>query len=258
MRDRKGKGRMKAEAVCGGYAGQKGKRAVNATCYGYLPESVTLRIREPGSALTHLAGLVASLAGTAPLILKARLYGSPVTVLAMTVFMVSMILLYAASTAFHTVVLSERKTEIFRKMDHASIGILIAGSYTAVCLTALRGRMGTILLAAVWALAAASVLFKLLWVSCPKWISSAIYSGMGWLCMFALPGILRALPVKGFLLLLCGGILYTAGGLLYALRLQAFDKRHPRFGSHEIFHLFILAGSLCHYLLAGLYLVHFG
>ena len=136
-----------------------------------------------------------------------------------------------------------------------SISILIAGTYTPVCLTALRGRGGYIMLAVIWGLAAVSMIIKAFWYYCPKWISSSIYIGMGWLSIFFLPTIVRSLPIGAFLWLLIGGIMYTIGGVIYALKLRVFNEKHVRFGSHEIFHLLVMAGTFCHFILMYHYLV---
>ena len=137
------------------------------------------------------------------------------------------------------------------------ICVLIAGTYTPICLTALAGRKGYTLLAIVWGLAILGIVFKFFWVNCPKWVSSLIYIVMGWSCVYAMPQIVDTLPLGGFLWLLAGGILYTVGGVIYALKLKAFDERFKNFGSHEIFHLFVMGGTACHYVFMFCYLVKF-
>ena len=129
------------------------------------------------------------------------------------------------------------------------ISVLIAGTYTPVCLIAIPGRTGYILLGVVWGIALLGILLKALWVTCPKWISSVLYIGMGWTCVLAFTQILNALPTEAFLWLLAGGLIYTAGGVIYALKLPLFNSRHKNFGSHEIFHLFVMGGSICHFIL---------
>lgn len=224
-------------------------KRLNITKYGYMPCSITIKVREPGSAFTHLAGFLGMLVAAGPLLIRARTYGSGYTVCGMLAFVISSLILYGASTAFHWVVAGERVTNIFRKLDHMSISILIAGTYTSVCLTALRDRGGYILLVIIWALAIASMAIKAFWYYCPKWISSAIYIGMGWIAVFVLPAILQLLPLGAFLWLLIGGIMYTIGGVIYALKLNIFNENHIYFGSHEIFHLFVMAGTFCHFML---------
>ena len=138
-------------------------KRLNATKYGYMPCSITIKVREPGSAFTHLAGFLGVLVGAGPLLMRAREFGSAFTYAGMIIFILSALVLYGASTSFHWVVAGERVTNVFRKLDHMSISILIAGTYTPVCLTALRGRGGYIMLAAIWGLAISSMIIKAFW-----------------------------------------------------------------------------------------------
>jgi len=160
-----------------------------------------------------------------------------------------MILLYAASTTYHTFNISEHVNKILRKIDHMMIFILIAGTYTPVCLIVLGNNAGYRLLALVWGIAIAGILVNALWINCPKWFSSLVYIAMGWICVLAFRQIVLALPKSAFLWLLTGGLIYTAGGIIYALKLPIFNATHKNFGSHEIFHLFVMGGSLCHYVM---------
>lgn len=230
-------------------ASAKDTKLREITRYGVLPATISLQIREPGSALTHFAGLILMSIGAGPLLMRARQSGSNFTLAGMIVFVVSCCLLYAASTTYHTVVLDEKKTTVFRKLDHMSISIMIAGTYTPICLTALRGKVGYILLALVWTLALGGVLLKLFWVTCPKWLSSVVYLAMGWLCVFAFPFLEKTLTSEAFAWLAGGGIFYTVGAIIYAMHPKKFDARHIYFGSHEIFHVFIMLGTFCHYML---------
>ena len=207
-----------------------------------------IRIREPGSALTHFAGMLLAVFAAVPLLIKAALDSGEVCFYAMGVFMGSMVLLYAASATYHSVNVPARILKIFRKVDHIMIFYLIAGTYTPVCLVTLPGTQGRLLLVAVWGIALAGTLIKTLWISCPKWFSSVLYIAMGWACLSVLGTLWNVLPLSAFLWLLAGGLLYTAGGVLYALKLPLFNARHKNFGSHEIFHLFVMAGSLCHFI----------
>ena len=207
-----------------------------------------ITIREPGSAITHFIGMMLAVVAAMPLVAKAGLSGSVTTVFAMMIFMGSMVLLYGASTLYHSVTAQGRVLRVFRKLDHMMIFVLIAGSYTPVCMIVLGGKEGYMLLAAVWGIAAAGMLIKLLWINCPKWFSSVIYIAMGWVCVFVFGELMETLSPAGFFWLLAGGIIYTVGGVIYALKTPAFDSRHINFGSHEIFHLFVMAGSICHFI----------
>ena len=209
-----------------------------------------LKLKDPWSAITHgVAGLLA-IAGAAPLLLKAASGASteaPLHIAALAVFILTMILLYTASTIYHSVDSSEKVNRRLRKMDHMMIFVMIAGSYTPVCLIALHNRIGYILCGLVWGVAILGMLLKGLWITCPKWLSSVLYIGMGWTCVLAFTQILNSMSRTSFIWLLTGGIIYTVGGIIYALKLPIFNSKHKNFGSHEIFHLFVMGGSMCHF-----------
>lgn len=209
---------------------------------------MTLKLREPGSAITHFIGAVLSACAAVPLLIRAGSVPGYTNLCAMTVFIVSMILLYSASTTYHSVNLSAGFIKIFRKIDHMMIFVLIAGSYTPICLIVLKGHIGTIMLCVIWGLALIGILIKAFWITCPKWFSSVIYIGMGWTCVFSFVPLVNALSATALCWLVAGGVLYTAGGIIYALKLSIFNSKHEAFGSHEVFHLFILAGSICHFI----------
>ena len=215
---------------------------------------MNITIREPGSALTHFIAMLLALCAAVPLLVRAAVHSGVKSLTAMTVFMISMVLLYAASTIYHSVNCSGRILRIFRKMDHMMIFVLIAGTYPPVCLLTLPKPSGLMLLAAVWGIALVGIFIKGFWITCPKWFSSVLYIAMGWSCLSVLGQLFSLLPLHAFLWLLAGGLIYTAGGIIYALRLPLFDARHPMFGLHEIFHLFVMAGSLCHFVFMFCYL----
>lgn len=210
--------------------------------------NLTIHIKDPGSAITHFIGMIMAVLAAWPLLLKAAQNPDHLYLIAMSIYAASLILLYAASTTYHTFDKSPKVNTLLKKIDHMMISVLIAGSYTPVCLLVLRGKIGTILLTIVWSIAITGILIKAFWVYCPKWVSSILYIGMGWTCILALPQILEALSPAAFGWLLAGGIMYTVGGVIYALKLSIFNNRHKYFGSHEIFHLFVMAGSACHFI----------
>lgn len=212
-----------------------------------------ITIREPGSAITHFIGMMMAVFAAVPLLLKAGATSGTVSLVAMAVFMTSMILLYGASAAYHSVNLNEKYLRMFRKLDHMMIFVLIAGSYTPVCLIVLGGEIGYSLLALVWGIALAGMAVKACWITCPKWFSSIIYIAMGWVCLLVFGQLLDTLPAAAFLWLLAGGIIYTIGGVIYALKLPVFSAKHKTFGAHEIFHLFVMGGSVCHFIFMYLY-----
>ena len=205
------------------------------------------KIKDPGSAITHFIGMLMAMFAATPLIIKSLHEPDYIHVISLTVFIVSMILLYAASTIYHTLNLSERTNRILRKLDHSMIFVLIAGSYTPICLLVLERRTGLIMLALVWGIAITGIIIKGFWVFCPKWVSSVLYISMGWICVLAFSQILNNLTRTEFGWLLAGGIIYTIGGVIYALKLPIFNTKHKNFGSHEIFHLFVMGGSACHF-----------
>ena len=209
---------------------------------------MNIKIKDPWSALTHFIGMLLALFATAPLLVKAAFSGERMNVYAMSVFMISMILLYAASAMYHAFGIGDRLYIVLKKIDHMMIPVLIAGTYTPICLISLKDGIGPILFAMVWIMAIGSILIKAFWVTCPQWFSSALYIAMGWLCIMGMSSIVQNLSRPAFLWLLIGGILYTVGGVIYALKLPLFNSRHKSFGSHEIFHLFVMGGSFCHYI----------
>ena len=209
--------------------------------------TLSLFVKDPGSALTHFIGMIMAAIAALPLLAVAAKHDSYHAVAAFAIFAGSMILLYAASTIYHTFNISEKMNKILRKADHMMIFILIAGSYTPICVIPLKDTVGYPLLALVWTVAIIGMLIKAFWITCRKWFSSIIYISMGWLCVLAMVPLVQALPAAAFVWLVAGGVIYTVGGIIYALKLPLFNSRHQFFGSHEIFHLFVMAGSLCHY-----------
>ncbi len=212
-----------------------------------------ITIREPGSAITHFIGMMMAIFASTPLLIKAAVHSDQTVFIAMVVFMCSMIALYGASAVYHSVTVKDRILRVFRKLDHMMIFVLIAGSYTPVCLIVLGGKLGFTLLAVVWGIALLGMTVKACWITCPKWFSSVIYIAMGWVCLAVFGQLWNSLPHSAFLWLLAGGIIYTAGGVIYALKLPLFNSKHKNFGSHEVFHLFVMGGSICHFIFMYLY-----
>ena len=213
-----------------------------------------ITIREPGSAITHFIAMMMAVFAATPLLIKAALSSDgKITLLALGIFCISMILLYGASATYHSLNISGKALRIFRKIDHMMIFVLIAGSYTPVCLIILGGKLCYTLLSVVWVIALFGMILKACWVTCPKWFSSVIYIAMGWVCLGVFGTLWNVLPHAAFGWLLAGGIIYTIGGVIYALKLPIFNGKHKFFGSHEIFHLFVMGGSICHFIFMYLY-----
>ena len=208
----------------------------------------TFTVKDPISALTHFIGMIlAVLAMPVLLVYHAQQGAGMDALIADTVFMISMILLYGASSAYHTFDAHEKVQLKLKKLDHMSIFILIAGSYTPICVSVLEQPAGMILLMAVWSVAAAGMIFKFCWVTCPRWISSVLYTAMGWACISVIPKLIAAMPLTQFLFLLAGGIFYSVGSVIYAKKKRITPEAWSGFGNHELFHIFVMLGSVCHF-----------
>lgn len=194
------------------------------------------------NVLTHGAGLVAAVAGTAILVVMAALSGDPWKIVAVPIFGASMIVLYAASTAYHAV-RAPRVRARLKVVDHAAIYLLIAGTYTPFVLGELRGGWGWSLFGVIWALTLVGAVFKLFFTGRFRVLSTLIYVGMGWLVIVAAGPVSQALAGPTLALLVAGGISYTAGTPFYLWE----GMRH----NHAVWHLFVLAGTACHAVAVG-------
>ena len=202
-------------------------------------------MREPINGLTHLGGGLLASIGLVVLLASATRAGRMDQLVAFGIFGFSLISLYTASALYHLLPLSPRGVARLRRVDHISIFVLIAGTYTPFCLLALNGGWRWGLLALVWGLALCGIVLKLFWMDIPRWLSVALYLGMGWVALFATPALFRAVPIGGIAWVLAGALVYSAGALIYGLR-----RPNPVpgvFGFHELWHLFVLAGSACHF-----------
>jgi len=202
------------------------------------------KIKDPISALTHFIGFLAALPCTAALIYIAKREATMTHVISMAIFGAALILLYAASSIYHAFNTGEKVTAILRRVDHMMIFVLIAGTYTPVCLLPLRGPWGWTILVLIWAIAIAGIALKALWMDAPRWLSSAIYVIMGWLVIVAFVPLVNSVPTGGIALMVSGGVTYTLGAVIYALKRPRFNFKF--FGFHELFHLFVMAGSAFH------------
>lgn len=211
-------------------------------------------LREPVNGFTHLAGAVLSFIGLLALVIKTSIYNpSALSLTAVIIFGISMILLYTASTVYHLVISSDKVISWLRKIDHSMIFILIAGSYTPFCLIALKGPTGWALFSVIMLAAIAGVCFKLFWFKCPRWISTIIYIAMGWVSVFLIVPLYRAISLEGVSWLVGGGLLYTVGAVIYAIKPKFLEFKH--FAYHEIFHIFILLGTLAHFICVFKYVI---
>lgn len=211
-------------------------------------------IREPINGFTHLAGAVLSFAALIAMIIKATATtGSPIAIAAVIIFGISMILLYATSATYHMVIAKESVIAWLRKLDHSMIFILIAGTYTPFCLIALNGTIGWVLFAVIMTIAVSGVIFKMVWFDCPRWLSTFLYIVMGWMIIFVAAPLSSNIEAIGMFLLVLGGIIYTVGGVIYATEPKFLASKYM--GFHEIFHIFILLGTLAHFISVYFYVL---
>jgi len=209
-------------------------------------QSKRLQIEELVNGLTHGTGALLSAAGLGVLVVLACLHGTALHIVSCSIYGATLVLLYTASTLYHSV-RSPRLKHVFRIVDRSCIYLLIAGTYTPFTLVTLRGGWGWTLFSLIWVLAAAGIVFQLLFAQRFKILSAVGYLLMGWLAIFAVKPLLEALPAGGFAWLLAGGIVYPLGALFYLF------KRLPY--NHAIWHFFVLGGSACHYVCVLLYVV---
>jgi hemolysin III len=211
-------------------------------------------IREPINGLTHLAGAILSFAGLLAMVIKASVATpSTLALTAVIIFGVSMILLYSASATYHMVIARDKVIAFLRRLDHSMIFVLIAGTYTPFCFISLNGQTGWILFSIIGGVAICGVVFKMVWFTCPRWISTALYLAMGWMMVFVFSPLASSLNPFGLILLIIGGVFYTIGGVIYGAKPKFLELKYM--GFHEIFHIFILLGSLAHFLCVYLYVL---
>ena len=202
-------------------------------------------LREPVNGLTHAAGGVLAVVGLGVLLATAASTGRLDQLLAFGTFGLSLVALYAASALYHLLPLSPAGVARLRRLDHMTIFVLIAGTYTPFCVLALDGGWRWGLLALIWSLALCGVMLKLRWMDAPRWLSVALYLGMGWIAVIAASELVRAVPPGGIAWVLSGGLVYSAGALAYGFKRP--DPVPGVFGFHEVWHIFVLAGSACHF-----------
>lgn len=204
-----------------------------------------LTFREPINALTHIAGAFASLVGLILLVVFASIYAEAWHIVSFSIFGATLLMMYTASSLYHAMNLSEKGIANMRRIDHVMIFLLIAGTYTPFCLVPLRGAWGWTLFGLVWSMALIGIVLKIFFMNIPRWISTAIYLVMGWLCVAAIYPLSKTLETASLIWLITGGVFYSVGAVIYGLKRP---NPYPNFlGFHEIWHLFVLAGSFCHF-----------
>ncbi len=205
--------------------------------------------REPVSGLTHLGAAVAAVAGLIILLIIGK--GDLQKELAFLVYGFSLILMFSASAAYHLIRTSPQKQLRLRKLDHSAIYLLIAGTYTPVCLTFFTGFYSWGLLSIVWAFALIGIIVKLFVINAPRWVNAGIYLIMGWLAVFAVQQIITTMPPAAIAWLVAGGFFFTLGAIIYITRKMDFIP--GVFGFHEVWHIFVILGCLCHFVMVAGY-----
>ncbi|MBP1925872.1 hemolysin III [Sedimentibacter acidaminivorans] len=209
--------------------------------------------KEITSALTHLGGAIFAIIGMIMLLYNAIKSQNTMSIIAFIIFGLSMILLYSTSTIYHFIDASKQKAKlVMRKLDHIMIFVLISGTYTPICLLALKSVVGYTLLGVVWTITLIGVFIKIFWINAPRWVSSGLYIGMGWISVLVFAPLVKSMALGGVIWLVLGGVMYTVGGVIYGLKRPNIDK--PWFGFHELFHLFVLAGTFCHFVMMYFYI----
>lgn len=213
-------------------------------------------IREPVNGITHGIGAILALVGLILLVYEAASHNSLSHIVAFSIFGASMVLLYTSSSLYHSLPVKEKTLLWLQKLDHSMIYVLIAGSYTPVCLIALEGSWKWIIFITVWSLALLGIIKKMVNMKTPRWISTLLYLGMGWMAVIMFPTLAEKLPMAFLGWIIAGGLAYSFGAIIYGM-----EKPNPIpewFGHHEIWHLFVLAGTFSHFWAFYSYLSGYG
>ena len=204
-----------------------------------------LRLRDPVAGLTHLAFAVVAVIGATVLIILAAVNHKWWHLAAFIVYGVSLFLLYLASSLYHLLPVSEPTRRVLRQLDHVAILLLIAGTYTPFCLVPLRGPWGWSLFGAVWGLTLVGMFVTIFAIDGPRWLGVALYLALGWLVVIVVWPLVHRLSPEGLAWLALGGAFYSVGAVIYAVKKP--DPVPGVFGFHEIFHIFVMLGSLSHF-----------
>lgn len=200
-------------------------------------------LREPVNSLTHWAGAVLALIGLIALLVVG--WGTPAKIISLAVYGASLIFLFSASATYHSVNRKEKVLEVFRKVDHAAIYVLIAGTYTPFCVNAFTGFWQWGMLAIIWSLALIGIVVKVFYIRAPRWLNAGIYVLMGWLGIIGAGQIFTALPVWVITWLVAGGVIYTLGAVVYSTKI--FNFVPGVFGFHEVWHIFVMLAAAAHF-----------
>ncbi len=207
--------------------------------------------REPFNGLSHLIGAILSLIGVIYLIFRG--WGDSTRVIAYLIYGISLVLLFSSSAAYHLTHSSERVMLILRKLDHTAIYLLIAGSYTPMCLIFFEGFWRVGMLTIIWSMALVGITVKLFVINAPRWVTAGLYLLMGWTCVMAVGEMIRTMPAGAFVWLILGGLFYTVGAVIYITR--KLDFKPDVFGFHEVWHIFVILGAASHFIMIAIFTV---
>ena len=215
---------------------------------------MTNKLREPINSITHLAGALLSFIALIAMLSKVIITNPTFTsILSVTIFGICLILLYTVSGTYHGIMSNEKVINVLQKLDHSMIFVLIAGSYAPFCLISIGGKLGITMFIIMVTIAVLGITFKLCWFDCPRWLQTAMYIGMGWAALFMIKPLTAVLPGISLFWLVLGGVLYTIGGVIYGAKPKKL--KIGKFEFHEIFHIFIILGSLSHFISVFCYVI---
>ncbi len=201
------------------------------------------KLREPVNSLMHWGAAILALIGLIALLIVG--WGTPAKIISLVVYGLSLIFLFSASATYHMVQVKEKALEIFRKIDHAAIYFLIAGTYTPFCMNAFSGFWKWGMLSIIWSLALIGILVKIFYIRAPRWLNAGIYLIMGWLSLAAIGQMLAVLPVWVLSWIIAGGVIYTLGAVVYVTKI--FNFIPGVFGFHEVWHIFVTLAAAAHF-----------
>jgi len=207
-------------------------------------------LREPFCGISHFIGVVLAIAGLGLLMVEAQ--GRPWHMVGFGIYGTTLVIMYLASTLYHSLPVPMRYQNWLMRFDHIAIYLLIAGTYTPVCLIKLRGVWGWSLLSTVWGLAVIGILAIIIWGTRLEWLRVILCVCMGWLSLVAIQPLCRVFPAEALWWLFGGGVIYSIGTIIFAIgsvRPDLWNKKVPKIPSHDLWHLFVLAGSACHFIL---------
>jgi hemolysin III len=207
--------------------------------------------REPFNGLSHLIGAILALIGFVYLMFRG--WGDTTRVIAYLIYGISLILLFSASAAYHLIHASDRTMLVLRKFDHTAIYLLIAGSYTPMCLIFFEGFWRFGMLTIIWSMALVGIIVKLFVIKAPRWVTAGLYLLMGWTCVMAIGEMIRTMPAGAFIWLILGGLFYTVGAVIYITR--KLDFKPDVFGFHEVWHIFVILGAASHFIMIAVFTV---